>query len=277
MAYVIFSDFKKLIQTDNLKDIIGNDMAILTGIAAAAVTKAVSYLVQKYDCSREFAGMVVYDQTVIYKALDRIYLDAPAFDAAATYTGNELVLQTGTVYRKTRPGSITGPFDVTQWEVLGLQYAMFYGKLPSAEFNYLNNYTRGTVVFYLNKQYTASQDIYNITAAMFPDKAPLLWGAGTAYTIAAGTLPTDDTKWVAGDSRNPDLLNTVIDIALYTVHSRISPRNIPDLRVKRYDDAVKWLKEAAQGTYVTADLPKIQPLQGKRIRYGGQPKQPNTY
>ena len=85
-----------------------------------------------------------------------------------------------------------------------------------------------------------------------------------------------DNYWKFGDNRNQQLVNYFIDIALYHVHSRISPRNIPDLRVKRYDDAIKWLKMAGRGD-ITAELPLIQPKQGARVRYGGQVKNINTY
>jgi phage gp36-like protein len=67
-----------------------------------------------------------------------------------------------------------------------------------------------------------------------------------------------------------------VDITLYHIHSRINPRNIPELRSFRYEEAVKWLKAVASGD-VTADLKEINPAQGYSIRYGGNQKLVNTY
>jgi hypothetical protein len=84
--------------------------------------------------------------------------------------------------------------------------------------------------------------------------------------------------WVKGDNRNQQMVNYLIDIILYHLHSRIAPRNIPELRVKRYDDAIAWLKQCAKGEFITGGLPLLQPRQGMRIRHGGSlQKQNNNY
>jgi len=54
MAYLIQSDYKKLIQADNLAQILGNDYTMLPQIESAAVSEVTSYLVQKYDVAKEF-------------------------------------------------------------------------------------------------------------------------------------------------------------------------------------------------------------------------------
>jgi hypothetical protein len=117
--------------------------------------------------------------------------------------------------------------------------------------------------------------VYNV----FPDDPTAgvkYWGAGTDYSIDAGTLPTDAAKWVSGDNRDQQMVLYFIDLALYHVHSRIAPRNIPELRVKRYDAAIDWFLRCAQGK-VTPELPILQPKQGGRIRFGGNPKAINSY
>jgi hypothetical protein len=90
--------------------------------------------------------------------------------------------------------------------------------------------------------------------------------------------PTDTSKWTLGDNRNAQVVNYMVDIVLYHIHSRIAPKNIPDLRVKRYDDAISWLKNCAKGDWITASIPLIQPKQGMRSRWGSRiPKQNNDY
>ena len=68
----------------------------------------------------------------------------------------------------------------------------------------------------------------------------------------------------------------VIDITLFHLHSRIAPRNIPDLRKDRYVNAVQMLQAYARGE-MTTKLPLIQPKSGARIRFGGNIKNINSY
>ena len=77
-----------------------------------------------------------------------------------------------------------------------------------------------------------------------------------------------------GDDRQAQLVSLLVDITLYHLHSRISARNIPDLRVKRYDDAIMWLKMVANGA-ISPDLPVIAPEQGKRTIWGSNTKKEN--
>ncbi len=74
----------------------------------------------------------------------------------------------------------------------------------------------------------------------------------------------------------PQIKQTTIDIALYHLHCRISPRNIPDLRVKRYENAKEWLKFCANGD-LTPKLTVKPEKAGMRIRYGGNTKNINQY
>jgi len=99
---------------------------------------------------------------------------------------------------------------------------------------------------------------------------------GHTYTAIASTVsnnPTNNTFWELGDKRHPLIVMYMIDLALYHVHARISPQNIPQIRVDRYDEAMIWLKGVAKGT-ITPDLPKaIDPKTGEGssnlLRLGG--------
>lgn len=294
MSYLILSDFKKLIQTDNLSAIIGSDFSILDQIKQAAQTEVTSYLTQKYDCSREFADTLIWIFGTAYKANQRVYLDAPAYSAASTYALNTLTLQNSNVYICSTAITIPEAFTIGHWTLLGTQYAMFYVTLPQPEFNLNKVYSVGDIVWYKDKVYTAllptlllnhstqlQYGEYNQLPSnnIFPDdsiQGLKYWGTGTSFALTAGTLPTA-IGWTVGDNRNAQLVNYCIDVALYTAHSRIAPRNIPELRVKRYDDVIKWLKSAATGKDITAALPMIQPVQGMRIRWGSEIRKQNNY
>ena len=73
---------------------------------------------------------------------------------------------------------------------------------------------------------------------------------------------TETEFFTEGDNRNPKIVDVTIDVLLYHMHARISPRNIPDLRRLRYDGddpsqrggAVGYLKQVQKGV-ITPNLP----------------------
>lgn len=73
-----------------------------------------------------------------------------------------------------------------------------------------------------------------------------------------GDTLTDTAKWEPKDPRNKALVMVIVDIALYYLHSNLSPQNIPELRVKRYDDAIEWLSKV-QKEMLIVDLPLLDP------------------
>lgn len=103
-----------------------------------------------------------------------------------------------------------------------------------------------------------------------------------SFANSTGVEPgTDITKWlpvsyVAGDNRNAELVETAIYMTIYKLSPRISPRNIPDIWVKNWDESEKWLVECARGDS-TLDMPLLQPRQGNSIRMGSEVKRKNTY
>lgn len=292
MPYLIFSDYKKQIQTDNLLQVIGNDLTVLQTAELQAIEEAYGYLAQKYDTAQEFTETLPWSAAVAYKAAARVYLDAAAYSAQATYAVGALALYTGKVYRCTTQITVAEAWNPAKWSALGDQYDLFYATYPKPVFDYLATYKVGDQVFWKDKTYTCRKAtidygddiqfrvIENLPLPnVFPDdpaNGTVYWGTGTAYSLAAGTLPTDATKWTAGDNRTQSVLMIVIDICLYHLHSRIAPRNIPDLRRDRYLNAVDMLRAFSRGD-MTAKLPVIQPKRGARIRYGGPIKNINSY
>jgi hypothetical protein len=82
--------------------------------------------------------------------------------------------------------------------------------------------------------------------------------------------------WIAGDNRNPQIIEAMIWMTLYKLSPLISPRNIPELWQKKYDEYLQWLQMCAEGL-VTLAFPVLQPNTGARIRFGGNVKQQNGY
>ena len=291
MSYLIFADFKKTIQSDNLLQIIGSDLSILSGIALTAQAQAVSYLTQQFQTSQEFTDTAIYDNKVTYKTGQRVYLDAIAYSASQTYQINELTLQLGQVYYCSTAIPTPQTFVEGNWTLIGAQYDIYFGSYPYPKFDLYAIYKIGDNVFYNGSSYTcllptimyshewqlqtnSQQNLQNYFPAD-PIKGALYWQLIPAIPIPVNSIP-NTAFWTHGDNRSSELVMYCCDMALYHIHSRIAPRNIPDLRVKRFDEAIKWLKMASRGE-VTADLPSIQPLQGGRIRYSTQVKQINNY
>lgn len=98
---------------------------------------------------------------------------------------------------------------------------------------------------------------------------------------SAGNLPNNITFWTLGDDRDAQIKMYMIDIALYHLHPRISPRVIPDLRVNRYKQAVEWLKKVAKGDVQPDNFPVLLDAdgvdQGDNITFSSNVKLNHNY
>jgi phage gp36-like protein len=117
------------------------------------------------------------------------------------------------------------------------------------------------------------QQIINENEAIRQQAELTAIGEARSYLIQKYLFDEELAK--TGNARDPQLLNYIIDIALYHLHSRISPRNIPELRITRYDNAIAWLKMCALGE-VTPKL-EIQPTTGRMIQWGSNERNTNIY
>lgn len=292
-SYLIQSDFNKTIQDANLQQIISNDSTILDSAILAAEAECKSYLRQKYNLLMEFMPTLQIDNAVTHKAYYRFYLDAATYNPAGTYSSGSLALYQGNVYRCITSNE-TGVWNPYHWTLQGARFDIFYAQPPFPPFDFQGLYNIGDKVFWKDKVYTClvpTPVIDHETALQYrtyenlpyPNVQPdnvinglQYWGAGVTYIIPAYTNPINTTYYTKEDNRDAQMVMYLIDVALFHIHSRIAPRNIPEIRVKRYDAAIEWLKLCATGE-ITPSLPLLQPKQGNRIRYGGPIKNINTY
>ncbi|QCW20345.1 DUF1320 domain-containing protein [Flavobacterium phage FPSV-S1] len=104
------------------------------------------------------------------------------------------------------------------------------------------------------------------------------------YTVkvadAEGVL-SNAAHYTAGDPRNALIKRYTVDIVLYELHSRINPRNIPEFRIQRRDDAIAWLKAVQNPrNNINADfLPEkvFGERKGNDISWNSRRKQTNKY
>ena len=311
MSYLIANDYLKQIQDASLQQLISSNTNIMSSAELAAEAEAISMLTQKFDTDAEFTDTNPWDISSTYNATNRVYLNAPAYNQNQTYNIGAYTLQNAVIYICTVNGT-TGAFNNANWTPIGTQFDLYYAALPFPQFNLYATYKKGDRVFWNNQIYTCQLPTVLInhetelqarviqhtpSTNIFPDdpaSGPVYWGTGTAYTVPANTPITNTAFWTAGDNRDQQMLQKVIDIALYHLHARIAPRNIPELRITRYlgqdkdrgmsvggiiypiYSALGWLQACARGE-VTPQLPLLQPKQGNRVRYGGNVKAINSY
>lgn len=293
MPYLIGADFKKSIQADNLQQIINKDVGILESAMLDAEEVSRENLTQKYEINRELAETPVYDNGSIYYPGNRVYIDADLYSATSLYSNGDLTLHDGLIYKNSTSITIAEPFNVSKWALMGEQFKMFYIPYPWPLFELNKYYRKDDQVYWEGRIYTCLiptaaighssliqyQRYQNLPSLNIfpnnPEAGPQYWEDNGASISSAGSLP--GTAWfIAGDNRNRSLVRHSVAIALFIVHDRIAPRNVPELRQKNYRTAMTWMKDASVGN-ITASLPLIQPRSGGRIRFGGQIKNNNTY
>ena len=84
---------------------------------------------------------------------------------------------------------------------------------------------------------------------------------------------TSTGYFTKGDNRNPLVKRLMVKMCVYELHKVINPRNIPQMRVDDYSEALDLLKSFAKGD-TTIDLPSYekQEAKGQRIHWGISPK-----
>ena len=101
----------------------------------------------------------------------------------------------------------------------------------------------------------------------------------TTYWAPMIAIATSDADyWETGDNRYPMFVELAMDMALYNLHARINPRNIPELRIERNREALDQLDRWASGTD-TAEVLEISVAgqTGFSIRHGNSLDKQNNF
>jgi hypothetical protein len=275
------NDYARVIQADSLSQIIESNQQTKLDVEQSAQSEMIGYLTQRYITSQIFTDTKVFDITATYKAKQLIEWTAPTFSATTVYIADVFVVYNGYIYESIA-GSTAHAFLATEWTLICEDKALFYAKVPYPEYSNTTTYSVGNIIYYNDKIY-----ICLISSLGILPTNTQFWQFTGDYTFN-GYYPNDSAegyRWTKGDNRNQQIVMYLLDITLYHLHSRINPRNVPDLRKERYDGnsptqsggAIAFLKRVASGD-VTADLPQILPQQGMSIRYGSAvAKQTNSY
>ena len=296
MGYLTTADLKRVIQTANLNDIVGSDTSMITYAEQAAITEAKSYLSPKYDTSAEFKDVRYYVGTSFFNYGETVFVQAEPFSPTKNYQLLDTCAYQGKVYYFNYQFTyVPGPFDITMWVYVANENTVYTPKVPVNFTAYKENkyYKKGDRVIMLNgEQYICDLDSLLISEQyamqfVIKENVPLMnqtpsqtsgqkqWTWLGVYGV--GSQQNFAQYMENRDNRNQQLVNYIIDIMLYHLHARISPRNIPELRLERYDNAKAWLTQCAKGDEINAGLPRLTPQQGMRIRWGGGVRQNFTY
>lgn len=334
-------DYDRLIQSDNLNQILSADDNIRLLAEIQAKEEVESYLKSKYDTDAELTDLVAFNMQDQYYPGQRVMLFGyEVYNPNGQYSAEDYkIIQIGTgttatAWLITLDLNNSGPWQDSFGVKLGQIHDIFTLQFDAPQFNLYKEVKKDDLRYWKGLLYKAlkpwkpvshydqlqamttpnnlypnvmpNQDLNGLywyggktafVVGYYPSQSITAWDINTNYGISqmashngvdyvaadssTGIEPgTDIEKWIPltfkkGDSRSQQLVSAMIDISLYHIHSRIAPRNIPDLRVKRYDDAIKWLKDANAGT-VTPNLPLLQPYKS-RIRWGSNTKSNNIY
>lgn len=273
MSYTHKRDFSRHIQADNLAQILNSDYSLLSMAQLTAEEEVASYLTTKYDLDYDLLDIETYSLSEDFYAATPIILDGDDYSALTNYNTNDIMIYSGKCYYTLSASTGINPTSsASTWVLLGNQYDLYHTIVPEARYDYTEYYTAGIKVFWRNKIWTATA----ANCGIYPDSVNTYW-SGSTYIVPAGTLLTDALYYSVGDSRSQKLISVMVDISLYHLLSRISPRNIPDLRIIRYEESIKWLKMIIGGDLSQINLIKRTPRQGHRIRITSQTKNTNNY
>lgn len=118
-------------------------------------------------------------------------------------------------------------------------------------------------------------------AAQLGDYAAILVPSSTATAFwrlvnAVPSTPVAAPDWVLGDRRNPILKTNIVEIAICTLYSAMSDRQIPAHRLDAQERIIKWYEQLRDGKLEMPDLPKRLKedgsLEGTLIKFDSRPR-----
>lgn len=237
MNFLIEKDYFHLIRKEILDVVVDTDVKRIEA-ETAAESEISSYLNSRYDTTKIFTKNTTWSPATVYDFNDYILLTASDFDALLVYSVDDLFNFTDGFIYITTTLTVAGEDPITdpgKFTKIDTNFT-FYTALKTDDFVLGTAYTVGQYVVYLDARYIVA---LNTDGTQLPTNTQF-WTLDTT-TISAGTLPTD-VQFTKGDTRHPLALRYMIDVTLYELHSRINPRNIPEHRIQRRDDAISYLK-----------------------------------
>lgn len=270
-----------------------------------------SYLRQRYDIISEFTATNVWIYNATYSAGARVIIDfTNTFTSSVAYATGSTLIYNGEGYMSMGIGATTSTPDMlpNYWLDLGQQYSIYSAVNPYPQFNCENFYNVGDQVYWHGAIYTCTQQTLLLTtgqaiqyeriewlppANVFPDDVKSnnngqYWQKESNYQISLntplnatmsivnGTSSSVINVWAYGDNRSFQIVNMVIECAIFNLHKTIAPMNIPTMRSDSYKEVKKLLELVAMGK-LNLNMPVLQPTQGSNIRFMGSIRNNNVW
>lgn len=311
VPYITLADYRSSIQKGQLnKQILDelNNGQERQFAESWAIGKVRGSLGHRYNIDFEIRPTLPFDIEKTYYAGDRCIISFDQWEQSKAYKQNDCVIKDGNGYLCLLENSDSS-FDPDKWQGIGKENSIWSILFPYPIFslniegainsNVIGYYKTGDRVFWNNKIYEAIIDSKILpgdevlqygqyssvpTVNVFPDDPAYgsrYWKFIEDYSVKGDltTLPSGndpDTAWKPTDSRDPVIVQAIIDLALWQLHSRISPNNIPDLRIDKMKMTFSWLRSVNDGDE-NIDMLRLQPEQGDSITWGSKIKQRNGY
>lgn len=200
-------------------------------------------------------------------SLDEILRDAPGIIGAVEEEAKiEVETYLAKRYNLSECFRLLKPFVSGQTYALGEVVVVKHAAWVAGE--YQENaivYDLGTLQVYRAKVVTTQRPIGGI------DWESLGYEGYIAVCTQAGAATEepclDSGRWELKDPRHSMVIQLSIDIALYHLFSRVNPRKIQELRIKRYDDAIRVLKAVASGNLDLFGLREHEAVAGKSFGF----------
>lgn len=273
-------DFTKQIAADQLTAIIGGDVNLRYAAEQEAIEEVISYLIQRYDTDHEFAPFQSWSQYTHYSIADRVLMNQSVYVSTTIYVIGDIVSQTVSnvrgIYKAN--ATTTGTFNTADWDYICTYESIFYSTYPFPLFDITKPTAKDDTVVFKGVKYQAKKDTYGFVPldkfGQTHDNWTLIGAAETLINVFV-----DTGYWTEGDNRSSELVMFCVDIALYHLYSRINPRKIQQLRLDRYDHAIKKLEAYASGKQSPNILEKyiLNETVGMPISWGSAQKNINLY
>lgn len=262
-----------------------------TGATYTAGVSTVSYQGKQYVCKTAIAAPAgAFDAakwTLLGNTYDLFYITFPykVFDVNAVYKVGDIVFWRDNVYSCKKETIIPTHADQLQGAEITSRPPL--NILPDDPVNGVSFWGEGVPYSFIGLNPNAKVADFtawsSLTAYAIGDRATKdgkIWQALTANTdITPGADITNwqPIGWTAGDNRNPQLVQKMCYITIYTLCARIPTRNVPVTWEKRYDDTITWLKDAMRGEVIPDIALKPETAKQTYTRFGGREKNRNTW
>lgn len=268
------SDYTDIIQTTDLA-VIAPTADILLQAENRAYDKVRTKTIQRYNMDYEMGTISFYSASVYYSAGQRVssiggtrYFYVNSFTAWVETTqylvGDIVKSDLGKVYTALQNSQGVQLTSSTYWS------PMINESPTDAPVSTLYNITTAYVIG--NYVHTTTGLVY--VSIQNGTNKPV---TNTAYWTAV-TVNINSDYWTEGDNRYALLVEICIDLTLHVLYSRINPRNIPELRIDRYREAIDQLERWASGTD-NAEMQDVADVtySGLSIIYGGAQTKTNNF